>query len=315
MPHEIQTAIVFAAGLGKRLRPYTDITPKPLLEIGDTTCFDKIVDALKNLGIQRIIANTHHLSYKFNRPDVTYIHEPVLLETGGGLRNILNTFDVKDEHILCLNGDIWFEDETFLEDFLMTHNPDASAHLLLLSEEQMLSGVFQADYGLKGKNLYHRSRGDALYVYGGVQILNTRSFQRFVAQDPIFSMRSYFDFCEHHQTLTGSPVVNLKWSDIGTVPVYEALKKAHESFMLYTTFKTEEDAYICVNKAVAEGLSYCVNIMQGGVTSVYDWRNAIHQESEVSVLFKTKNPGQLRSFLQKEHSYEEPAIYTWKVFI
>ncbi|HST29748.1 MAG TPA: sugar phosphate nucleotidyltransferase [Chthoniobacterales bacterium] len=94
---EIKQAFVLGAGLGTRLRPLTEELPKPLVPICQkpliTFAFDHLIDA----GVQKFFVNTHRLPEKFaqafpnNRYQETELHfvnEPVLLETGGGIKNI-----------------------------------------------------------------------------------------------------------------------------------------------------------------------------------------------------------------------------------
>src|SRR5215470_891113 len=93
----IAHAFVLAAGLGKRLRPLTDELPKPLVPIFQKPLITFALDHLFAIGIDRIFINTHRLPEKFTEefPDdrysdkkLTFVNEPVLLETGGGIKNI-----------------------------------------------------------------------------------------------------------------------------------------------------------------------------------------------------------------------------------
>jgi len=92
----ISQAFVLAAGLGKRLRPLTDDLPKPLIPIFQKPLITFVLDHLINAGVNRFVINTHRRpeSFRsfFDRGDyagapVTLVHEPELLETGGGIKN------------------------------------------------------------------------------------------------------------------------------------------------------------------------------------------------------------------------------------
>ena len=92
----ITQAFVLAAGLGKRLRPLTDDLPKPLIPIFQKPLITFALDHLINAGVNRFVINTHRCPELFrsffNRGDyagapVTLVHEPELLETGGGIKN------------------------------------------------------------------------------------------------------------------------------------------------------------------------------------------------------------------------------------
>src|SRR4030043_2303701 len=109
-----KTAFILAAGLGTRLLPLTERSPKPLLEIKGRPIITYVMDHLLNVGVDRFIVNTHHLpEVSFEKcPDkqwrgvpILFRHEPILLDTAGGLKNIEDLLD-EDEAILCYNGDV-----------------------------------------------------------------------------------------------------------------------------------------------------------------------------------------------------------------
>jgi mannose-1-phosphate guanylyltransferase len=110
----IHTAFILGAGLGTRLRPLTENMPKPLLPIGGRPMITYAMEHLRAVGVQRFIVNTHHCSEKYQEvfPDgnweripITFRHEPVLLDTGGGIKNIEDLI-ANEERILVYNGDI-----------------------------------------------------------------------------------------------------------------------------------------------------------------------------------------------------------------
>jgi len=110
----ISTAFVLGAGLGTRLRPLTDKLPKPLIPVFQKPLITFAFDHLLAIGIRRIVVNTHHLPecYETTFPEKTYCsadlhfcHEPFLLETAGGIKNI-EPFLNPEEALLVYNGDI-----------------------------------------------------------------------------------------------------------------------------------------------------------------------------------------------------------------
>lgn len=106
-------AFILGAGLGTRLRPLTDRLPKPLIPVFQKPLITYAFDHLLQAGIHEFIVNTHHLPGKYaeafpeslykNAP-VTFRHEPVLLETAGGIANIADL--VGDTSFIVYNGDI-----------------------------------------------------------------------------------------------------------------------------------------------------------------------------------------------------------------
>ena len=111
---QINTAFILGAGLGTRLRPLTENTPKPLLPIGGRPIITYAMEHLREAGVKRFIVNTHHCAQKYAEafPEgswqgipITFRHEPVLLDTAGGIKNIEDLI-VHDERIIVYNGDI-----------------------------------------------------------------------------------------------------------------------------------------------------------------------------------------------------------------
>jgi mannose-1-phosphate guanylyltransferase/mannose-1-phosphate guanylyltransferase/phosphomannomutase len=106
-------AFVLGAGLGTRLRPLTDQLPKPLIPVMHRPLIEYAFDHLQSAGVREFIVNTHHLPEKYDaafpsgryrETPITFRHEPILLETAGGIANIADL--VKDEPFLVYNGDI-----------------------------------------------------------------------------------------------------------------------------------------------------------------------------------------------------------------
>ena len=111
---QINTAFILGAGLGTRLRPLTDNVPKPLLEIGGRPIITYAMEHLRSIGVQRFIVNTHHCAEKYSEAfpkgnwqgiPITLRHEPLLLDTAGGIKNIEDLI-ANEERIIVYNGDI-----------------------------------------------------------------------------------------------------------------------------------------------------------------------------------------------------------------
>lgn len=100
--------------MGTRLRPLTRCMPKPLLPIGGRPMITYAMEHLRGAGVQRFIINTHHCAEKYGEafPEghwqglpITFRHEPVLLDTAGGIKNIEDLVE-HDESLIVYNGDI-----------------------------------------------------------------------------------------------------------------------------------------------------------------------------------------------------------------
>src|SRR6266404_4068587 len=115
------TAMVLAAGLGKRMRPITDTMPKPLVRIRGRTLLDHAIDRLVAAHVETIVVNAHYRAEQIvahlgerrfgtgHAPRITISEEPELLETGGGVRKAL---PLLGEHFYVVNADIFWLDST-----------------------------------------------------------------------------------------------------------------------------------------------------------------------------------------------------------
>ena len=106
-------AVLLAAGLGTRLRPLTDATPKCLVQVAGQTLLDIWLDMLAAVGVDEVLVNTHHLSEQVEAhvalrddvpPSVRTVHEPELLGSAGTLRANRHLLE-DDEMFLAVNAD------------------------------------------------------------------------------------------------------------------------------------------------------------------------------------------------------------------
>lgn len=134
-------ALIFAAGLGERMRPLTEHTPKPLLEVGGIPLIAWHLEKLATIGVRDVVINTSWLAAQF--PQVLgdgsrwglrlhYSYEgDTPLETGGGMWHALQFLrdaEVADAPFLAINGDIWCD-----YDFArLPRAPAGDAHLVMV---------------------------------------------------------------------------------------------------------------------------------------------------------------------------------------
>ena len=127
-------AFLLAAGKGKRLLPFTEDNPKPLVKVGGVSLIERIIKTLKNTNIEEIVINLHHQGEKIvnllgDGSDyglkISYSLEKELLGTGGGIQNAIHHFE---EPFFVLSSDIWtdfnFNNLKLKDDFL--------AHMILI---------------------------------------------------------------------------------------------------------------------------------------------------------------------------------------
>jgi MurNAc alpha-1-phosphate uridylyltransferase len=145
-------ALIFAAGRGERMRPLTDTTPKPLLDVGGKRLIEFHLERLAHAGVRDIVINTSHLAEQFPAAlgdgsrwglSIAYSYEgPEPLETGGGMLRALPLLGA--EPFIAVNADIWtdFDFSTLLQ------NPPGLAHLVLVANpEHHPRGDFALEYG------------------------------------------------------------------------------------------------------------------------------------------------------------------------
>lgn len=129
-------ALIFAAGLGERMRPLTDVTPKPLLKAGGKPLIVWHLEKLAALGVREVVINTSWLAERFPQAlgdgerwgmSIRYSYEGATpLETGGGMLQALALLG--EAPFMAVNGDIW-TDYDFAR---LPHEPRGLAHLVLV---------------------------------------------------------------------------------------------------------------------------------------------------------------------------------------
>src|SRR5689334_24170596 len=124
----IKSAILLAAGRGKRQRPYTDVTPKSLLEVNGRATLDYILRAGEKAGVERVCIVTHHLEekiFEFVRDGskwnlaVTFAHQPELKGNGEALTSVPQDW-IRDESVMVIATDYILE-ENMLQDLVKAH--------------------------------------------------------------------------------------------------------------------------------------------------------------------------------------------------
>ncbi len=133
-------ALIFAAGLGERMRPLTDVTPKPLLVAGGKPLIAWHLEKLAGLGVRQVVINTSWLATQFPHAlgdgsrwglDIHYSYEGLTpLETGGGMLHALPLLG--DAPFIAVNGDIW-TDYDFAD---LPRQPAGDAHLILVDNPE-----------------------------------------------------------------------------------------------------------------------------------------------------------------------------------
>ena len=218
-------ALIFAAGLGERMRPLTERTPKPLLVVGGKPLIVWHLEKLAAIGVNYVAINTSHLAEQF--PEVLgdgsrwglrirYVYEgPVPLETGGGLLNALPLLG--SEPVLTISGDVWCD-----ADFAaLPVEPEGHGHLLMVTNpEHHPTGDFRLD----AQGRLHAG-GEPRLTYSGIGVFRRELLDGWPeavgdvagveAKPPRFKLRPLLEAAMVQGALCGS-LHRGRWTDVGT---------------------------------------------------------------------------------------------------
>lgn len=163
-------ALVFAAGLGERMRPLTDATPKPLLHAGGKPLIAWHLERLAAIGVRDVVVNTSWLAGQFPATlgdgarwglRLRYAHEgDTPLETGGGMLNALPLLG--EDPFLLVNGDVW----TDFDFALLPREPSGLAHLVMVDPPAHAPA---GDFAL-GEDGIVRGEGAHRLTYSGIGV-------------------------------------------------------------------------------------------------------------------------------------------------
>ena len=217
-------ALIFAAGLGERMRPLTDHTPKPLLHVGGRPLIAWHLEKLAGCGVTDVVVNTSWLADQFPQTlgdgsdwglRIQYSFEgPRPLETGGGMLHALPLLG--DAPFVLVNGDVW-TDYDFAN---LPRNPDGDAHLVMVDRPPQAT---QGDFALDDDG-YVRSEGANALTYAGIGVFRARLFDGWRAQvsdagtdetPPRFRLAPLLRRAMARDAVTGEHHRG-RWTDVGT---------------------------------------------------------------------------------------------------
>ncbi len=214
-------AMILAAGRGERMRPLTDHTPKPLLEVGGRALIEHHIACLRAAGITRLVINHAHLGEQIVARlgdgsalgvDIRYSPEPVgALETGGGIKRALPLLG--EEPFVVVNGDIW-TDYTYNG---MQLDADKSAHLVLVDNPPHHP---QGDFGLNGNRVVDMA--ESRLTFSGIGIYHPRLFAG--VSEEVFPLAPLLRSAMQRGEVSGEHYSG-QWLDIGTPERLDTLNR------------------------------------------------------------------------------------------
>ncbi|HNX93044.1 MAG TPA: nucleotidyltransferase family protein [Syntrophomonas sp.] len=229
---QIKTAFILGAGLGTRLRPLTENTPKPLLPIGGRPIITYAMEHLQAVGVRRFIINTHHCAGRYadvfpkgnwQGIPITFRHEPILLDTAGGIKNIEDLI-VTDDRIIVYNGDII--SSLPLAPLLERHASGNSEVTLVLRSRGPLLNVNIDENGFVC-DMRHilKNPGVQSCLFAGIYIVE-KSFLKRLPAGKIESIVPPLvaSIQENPHAVSGVVIDDGYWYDLGTIEEYSKLK-------------------------------------------------------------------------------------------
>ena len=228
-------AMIFAAGLGTRLKPLTNDRPKALVEVDGKTLLEHNIVKLKDVGFDHIIVNVHH----FGEQIIGFLHDhdnfgidirisderQKLLDTGGGLKHAIPLFNERGP-ILVHNVDIISDidlNELYSQHVsnvganhsnvlcatLAIHKRTTSRYLMFDAQKNVCGWTNIKTGAVKGL------MGEK-YAYAGIQVIDPNLFPYLWAkeEDAFPIMDFYLDIC-HRVALAGADITGKAWVDCG----------------------------------------------------------------------------------------------------
>jgi NDP-sugar pyrophosphorylase family protein len=226
VPHALQ-AVVMAGGEGRRLRPLTEGTPKPMLPVGGRPLMELIIDQLRDVGVRKLSIATHFQAQKIIDHfgdgadfgvDIEYTREEAPLGTGGAL----GLMTPPTHPVLVINGDI-LTDIDFRAMFAF-HEENAAMMTVAVRryEVQVPYGVVECD-GVKLIGL--REKPDLnFFVNAGIYLLQP-SVYRYIPVNKHLNMTDLIDLLVERGEAVVSFPVREYWLDIGQHADYERAQR------------------------------------------------------------------------------------------
>ncbi len=230
----IDTAMVLAAGYGKRMRPLSEHTPKPMVRLAGSPLIDHALARLADAGVREAVVNLHyradvleaHLRARREPPAITISDErDALLDTGGGVKKALVRLG-PDGFFVCNSDSVWIESgASNLSRLAAIWDADAMDSLLLLADARGSLGYDgPGDFEMsEDGRLVRRAEGAAApLVFAGVSIAHPRLFED--SPEGAFSLNPIWDRAIARGRLFGVRLQGA-WMHVGTPEALDAAER------------------------------------------------------------------------------------------
>ena len=216
---KITQAFVFGAGLGTRLYPLTENFPKPLIPVFQKPLITFALDHLIEIGIESLLINTHRSPELFaqgfpenryaDRP-IKLVNEPVLLETGGGIKNVQAYLETKP--FITYSGDILTD--VNLQPLIDEHFRRGNDVTLALRKTGLASAV--ALHENRVVDISNRFGVPGNYDFANIAVWNTSIFERIPPKQKVSFIPIVADWIASGGKIGGVVLDDGKWFNIGS---------------------------------------------------------------------------------------------------
>lgn len=219
-------AMILAAGLGTRLRPYSLLRPKPLFPILDKPLLKLIIEQLRQAGVGPIVVNAHHLreqisAFLKNENGIIIQEEEKILGTGGGLRLALSHFG--EAPILVTNGDI-FHTIDLAWVYEQHEQSDATVTMVLHDYPRFNNVTVSKDNCILGfDGIEENEQDDKLLAFTGIHVIDPVVLKNIPEESFYDILDCYRAIIQNGGTVSALVVKDHYWTDMGTPDDYLAL--------------------------------------------------------------------------------------------
>jgi len=218
-------AMILAAGFGKRLKPLTNDTPKPMLKVGNQSLIERNIHSLINSGFDEIVINVSylgnilikHVLELFPNNNIIFSKESEPLGTGGGIQNALELLG--DEPFMLINADVYHD-----IDLAAINKIVKVAHLVGVKNPEHNS---QGDFSLDGDIVSVRSEVND-YTWSGISVINPSIFNKLIPQEMPFDIwnKVLKQFINNKEV--SAEISDGIWIDTGTIDRLKLANKTHK---------------------------------------------------------------------------------------
>jgi NDP-sugar pyrophosphorylase family protein len=225
--------MIFAAGIGSRLKDLTKDTPKCLMQVGGVSMLERVVERLKGVGVRSVVINVHHHAeqviavvesrHRFGI-EVAFSHEPVLLDTGGGLKKVKELF-ANESSFFLHNADVYCESD--LRELLSRHQSRGALATLAVMTRNSQRGLYMTnEMELVGWTSETASPppNAKRFAFSGISICSPEIFSYMPSGDTFSIIDPLLACARATHSVFGFEIDPTTWVDIGTPEQLVALQ-------------------------------------------------------------------------------------------